>query len=381
MRKAKLSKRVLLTAAVVLVATAVFAVKYWDYMVNPWTRDGQVDAQVIQITPRVSGPIVKLPIRDNQFVKADDLLFEIDPRTFAAALAQAEANLDRTRDDLIALEREVEAAAATVGQFDAQIAAATANITRTKAELERTRIDVDRVKKLLSGGNVSKRRYDQAIADYESAVASDNNALATVTQARAGKQAAIATLAKAEANLGAPGEENAQLRAAKAAVESARLNLEFTEVRAPVDGYVTNLKLRLGSQGIANQPALALVDSNSFWVSGFFRETFVGDIQTGDEAVVTLMSYPDTPLTGRVDSIGWGIAQEDGSTGFDLLPNVNPTFQWIRLAQRVPVRIHLERVPEGVALRVGTTASVMVRTGTAGTGRADRPVAAPKALQ
>ena len=381
MRKAKLSKRVLLTAAVVLVATAVFAVKYWDYMVNPWTRDGQVDAQVIQITPRVSGPIVKLPILDNQFVKADDLLFEIDPRTFAAALAQAEANLDRTRDDLIALEREVEAAAATVGQFDAQIAAATANITRTKAELERTRIDVDRVKKLLSGGNVSKRRYDQAIADYESAVASDNNALATVTQARAGKQAAIATLAKAEANLGAPGEENAQLRAAKAAVESARLNLEFTEVRAPVDGYVTNLKLRLGSQGIANQPALALVDSNSFWVSGFFRETFVGDIQTGDEAVVTLMSYPGTPLMGRVDSIGWGIAQEDGSTGFDLLPNVNPTFQWIRLAQRVPIRIHLERVPEGVALRVGTTASVMVRTGTAGTGRADRPVAAPKALQ
>ena len=376
-----MSKRVLLTAAVVLVAAAVFAVKYWDYMVNPWTRDGQVDAQVIQITPRVSGPIVKLPILDNQFVKADDLLFEIDPRTFAAALAQAEANLDRTRDDLIALEREVEAAAATVGQFDAQIAAATANITRTKAELERTRIDVDRVKKLLSGGNVSKRRYDQAIADYESAVASDNNALATVTQARAGKQAAIATLAKAEANLGAPGEENAQLRAAKAAVESARLNLEFTEVRAPVDGYVTNLKLRLGSQGIANQPALALVDSNSFWVNGFFRETFVGDIQTGDEAVVTLMSYPDTPLTGRVDSIGWGIAQEDGSTGFDLLPNVNPTFQWIRLAQRVPVRIHLERVPEGVALRVGTTASVMVRTGTAGTGRADRPVAAPKALQ
>ena len=373
--------KILLSGAVVLVAVAVFAFKYWDYVVNPWTRDGQVRAQVIQITPRVSAPIVNLPIEDNQFVKKGDLLFEIDPRTFASAVAQARANLDKTRDDLQALDQAVESAKATVEQHDAQIEAVTANLTRTKAELKRTTVDVKRASQLLKRGNVSKRRYDQAVADHESALSAQSTALANVTETRAEKLKAIADLAKARANRGALGEQNAQLRAAKADVESAQLNLEFTKLRAPVDGYVTNLNLRLGSQAVANQSALALVDIDSFWVHGYFRETFVGDIQPGDEAVVTLMSYPDTPLTGRVDSIGWGIAQDDGSTGFNLLPNVNPTFEWIRLAQRVPVRIHLEKVPETVNLRVGTTASVMVRTGTAGEKSVARAVAVPRALQ
>ena len=93
------------------------------------------------------------------------------------------------------------------------------------------------------------------------------------------------------------------------------------------------------------------------------------------------MTYPDKPLEGRVDSLGWGIAQQDGSTGFDLLPNISPTFEWIRLAQRVPVRIHLEKVPEEVKLRVGTTASVLVMTGTDGSESEKPAVAAPKALQ
>jgi len=381
MMKLTKTMRVLLSAAVVFVAVGIFALKYWDYIVNPWTRDGQVRAQVIQITPRVSAPIVNLPIKDNQFVKKDSLLFEIDPSTFKAALDEARAKLDKTRDDLVALAKTVEAEQAAVEQYDAQIKAAEATITRTKAEVIRTKVDVARASELLKRGNVAKRRYDQAVADYESAISSQDNAVALVNEARAEKLKAIADLAKAKANLGAPGEQNAQLRTAKAAVDSAELDLTFTKVRAPVDGYVTNLNLRLGSQGVANQAALALVDVNSYWIHGFFRETMVGDIRPGDKAVVTLMSYPDTPLTGRVDSIGWGIYQDDGSAGSNLLPNISATFEWIRLAQRVPVRVHIENVSEGVALRVGTTASVLVRTGTADQKSAANPVAAPRALQ
>jgi multidrug resistance efflux pump len=158
------------------------------------------------------------------------------------------------------------------------------------------------------------------------------------------------------------------------------MNLEFTEVKASVDGYVTNLNLRLGSQAVANQPALALIDINSFWVHGFFREDRIGGVQPGARAIVTLMSYPDRPLEGRVDSLGWGIAQDDGSTGYNLLPNINATFEWIRLAQRVPVRIHLVDPPKDIPLRVGTTASVMVMTGD--NGNASNPVPPlPRALQ
>ena len=164
-------------------------------------------------------------------------------------------------------------------------------------------------------------------------------------QMQASLSEANANLAKAKADLGAPGEQNAQVRLGKAKVRSAELNLEFTRQKAPVDGYVTNLNLRLGSQAVANQPIMALVDVNSYWVTGFFRENYIEDIRKGDRAIVTLMSYPDKPLEGRVDSLGWGIAQDDGSTGYELLPNISPTFEWIRLAQRVPVRIHLDSIP------------------------------------
>jgi multidrug resistance efflux pump len=126
---------------------------------------------------------------------------------------------------------------------------------------------------------------------------------------------------------------------------------------------------------------MALVDVNSYWITGFFRENYIEDIRQGDRAIITLMTYPDKPLEGRVDSLGWGIAQQDGSTGYDLLPNISPTFEWIRLAQRVPVRIHLDQVPEGVELRVGTTASVLVMTGTRNDTSKKKAVATPKALQ
>ena len=265
-----------LTTLVVAVALLAVAFKYWQYLANPWTRNGMVRANVIQVTPRVSGPIVKLLLVDNQAVKAGDLLFRIDPRTYQEALDKA-----------------------------------TAEAIRTQADYER---GIDLVKT----GDVSERAFDRANADKD--------------------------IAKAE-------------------LETARLDLEFTEVRASVDGYITNLDLRIGSQAVANQPVMALVDTSSYWIDGFFRETMIADIKPGDKALVTLMSYPDTTLSGTVDSLGWGIAQQDGSTSYELLPAIEPTFEWIRLAQRVPVRVHLDPLPENIHLRVGTTASVLVRTG------------------
>jgi multidrug resistance efflux pump len=371
----------LLTGALVFIAAALMLYKFWDYVVNPWTRNGQVRAQVVQITPRVSAPIVKLPIVDNQFVKTGDLLFKIDPRTFAAALEQAQAGLDNTRDNIEALARQVEAAQAQVEAAEANIKQAQAAIKGYAGRVEETLKEYRRQQTLEKEGATSKRAVEEAKADYISYVNRKANAEAQLLQMRANLSEAAANLAKARADLGAPGEQNARLRSAGAAVRQAELNLEFTEVRAPVDGYVTNLNLRLGSQAVANQPALALVDVNSFWVVGYFRENYIADIRAGDRAVVTLMTYPDKPLEGRVDSLGWGIAQKDGSTGFDLLPSISPTFEWIRLAQRVPVRIHLDRLPEDVKMRVGTTASVLVMTETADKKSEKPAVAAPRALQ
>jgi len=373
--------KTLLTGAVVLVAAAAFALKYWDYLNNPWTRNGQVRANVIQVTPRLSGPIVNLPIKDNQFVKAGDLLFEIDPRTFETSLNQARAKYDETVDDLSALAKQVDAATANVAKFEAAIADAEAEVKSATAKLIRDQANFKRYKQLLENGTISQARFDRVEAKLEVALSVREQADAKLSKTRSELLQSKANLAKERANLGAPGEDNAQLRAAKATVQEAELNYEFTQVRASVEGYVTNLTLRLGSQAVTNQPALALVDINSYWVEAYFRESYVGRLHLGDRAVVTLMSYPDTPIEGRVDSIGWGIAKDDGSTGADLLPNVSPTFEWIRLAQRVPVLIQLKSIPDGVDLRIGTTASVLVMTGTHGGNDKTLVPASPRLLQ
>ncbi|MGD1987547.1 MAG: HlyD family secretion protein [Desulfobacterales bacterium] len=374
-------KKYLLTGAIVLIAVIVVLLKYWDYVTNPWTRDGQVRAQVVQITPRVSAPIVKLPIADNQPVKTGDLLFAVDPRTFEATLDQKRAQLDNTRDEIEALEKQVEAAQADVEAANANIKRAEAAIRAYTGRVEQAEAEYKRQQILDKERATSKKKVEAARGDYIAVVNEKANAEAQLLEVKAQLSEAQANLAKARADLGAPGEQNAKLRLAKAEVREAELNLEFTQVRAPVDGYVTNLNLRLGSQAVANQPALALVDVNSFWIHGFFKENYIADMREGDRAIVTLMTYPDTPLEGHVDSLGWGIAQQDGSTGSDLLPNISPTFEWIRLAQRVPVRIHLDQVPEEVKLRVGTTASVLVMTGTSKETDKKKAVAAPKALQ
>jgi multidrug resistance efflux pump len=374
-------RKLLFTSIVLLLAMGVLVIKYWYYVTNPWTRDGQVRAQVIQITPRVTGPIVKLPVYDNQFVTAGQLLFQIDPRTFVTSLKLARAELDKTRDDIEALGKEVEASLAVKKLRITAVKQSSVVIEEIAARVRETEAQFKRAKELVSKGAMSQRALEAAQANYEVAQAKYDETKLNMLEARAAAEKAEADLAKAQANLGAHGELNPRLRSSQAKVREAELNLKFTQVRAPVDGYVTNLNLRLGSQAVADQAALALIDVNSFWVHGFFRENYIGSIQPGDRAVVTLMTYPDTPIEGRVESLAWGISQDGDSVGDKLLPSISPTFEWIRLAQRVPVRVRLLTVPDTIKLRVGTTASVMVMTGTSGSDGTEPIEAAPRALQ
>lgn len=354
-----------LTGAIVVIAVVVVLLKSWAYLTNPWTRDGQVQANVIQIAPRVSGPIASLPIGDNQFVRAGDLLFEIDPRTYQASLDQAAAQLDQIRDNVEALTKQVDSARAGVDVARASIHQAKSASAQVDAAIVKNKAEYARQQELLPKKATSQKALERAQAIYEVTLEEKKVAEAAILQAQANLEKAQAALAEAQAKLGALGDANAQIRQAQAALRQATLNLEFTQVRAPVNGYVTNLRLRIGSHAVANQPSLALVDTASYWVNGFFKENQIAGIQSGDRAAVTLLTYPDRPIEGVVDSIGWGISQQDGSTGTDLLPRVSATFEWIRLAQRIPVRIRLVDVPEEIKLRIGTTCSVLVRKGSA----------------
>lgn len=284
----KLGLGTLNLAVIALVAWYAYQA-YEDYFKHPWTRDGQVRGNVIQIAPRVSGMVVNIPVIDNQFVHRGDLLFELDPEPFEIAIAQADANLKR------------------------------AHISSKAASIEYDRLQ-DIFKK--DPGAVSQKDLNRREANYL--------------------------------------ESLAQIDVARESLRGAKLNLEYTRITAPVDGYVSNVDFQIGTQSVANTPILALVESDSFWVFGYFRESQIGKFNIGDQALVTLMAYPETPLEGHVESLGWGIAPSDGNTGVKLLPSIKPVFQWIRLAQRVPVRIKLDPIPQGVELRFGLTASVMV---------------------
>ena len=255
--------------------------KWHEYFQNPWTRDGQVRSQVVQVTPQVTGRVITIYVHDNQAVKKGDLLFEIDPSTYILKVKQAEG----------------------------------------------LKIEYERVKKIHARdpGAVSQKDLNRNRVNYMKALA--------------------------------------DIDSAKESLNNAKLNLKRTKVYAEVDGWVSNINFQVGSQAVANKPILALVDWHTFWVFGFFREDAVSEIKVGDEAVVTLMAYPDMPLKGRVESIAWGITPPDGNPGPNLLPKVKPVFQWIRLAQRIPVRIALENVPPQIALRVGLSASVLVHAG------------------
>jgi len=212
--------------------------------------------------------------------------------------------------------------------FEIAIAQAEANLKRAHISSKSSKIEFDRLKDIFEKdpGAVSQKDLNRREANYLQSLS--------------------------------------QIDVARESLRGANLNLGYTKVYAAVEGYVSNVDFQIGTQAVANTPILALVDSNSFWVFGYFRESQIGKFKIGDPARVTLMAYPDQPLQGTVESLGWGIAPSDGNTGVKLLPSIKPVFQWIRLAQRVPVRIRLDSVPEGVELRFGLTASVMVKSKT-----------------
>jgi multidrug resistance efflux pump len=328
------SIRMLFTAGLVVIAALAAFYLYWRYLEHPWTRDGQVRALIVSVTPRVAGNVVQVHVADNQFVHKGDLLLEIDPAQYRLAVQAAAVELDLQRQTVAELEAAIESAAATVE-------AVTASLEEARKESERARA---------AGQAVSAEYVDQRAT--------------AVDVAAAGLSEGKAKLAEAKQTLGTPGEDNVRIQAAKVALDRAKLNLSWTQITAPSDGFVTNVNVEEGDYADVGIPLLAFVDSTSFWVSGYFMETQLRHIRIGDPAVITLMAHPDQPLAGEVESFGRAISPPDvalveGVAG--LVPQVQPTFDWVRLAQRVPVRVKITQVPDGVDLIAGITATVAIR--------------------
>jgi multidrug resistance efflux pump len=333
---------VLVTALVVAVAVLLGWTMWDGYMGTPWTRDGTVRAYVVTMAPEVAGRIIELPVVDNKYVHKGDLLMVIDPTNYAIAVSQAEAAVQQG-------EASVQNIDAQIAVQQAQINANQAQVDRAQAALVFAKQQAGRYGKLAQDGwgtVQDAQQYASQLQQQEAAVRTENESLALV-------QRQIASLTaqhlSAEANV----------TQAKAHLRQTRVDLERTRIVSPVNGYVTNLLAQLGDYVNVGVNAISVVDANSFWIDGYFEETNLAPIRVGDPAEIKLMGY--SPIVhGHVDSIARAINVANAQPNGLGVATVNPIFTWVRLAQRVPVRIGIDRVPEGVVLVAGMTATVQV---------------------
>ncbi|KLD77652.1 HlyD family secretion protein [Xanthomonas hyacinthi] len=320
-----------LTAAIVLIAALLAHALWRHYMLSPWTRDGRIRAEVVHIAPDVSGLVDAVAVADNQHVKRGDLLFSIDRRRFELALEQ-------DRADLASAQAQTRSATASISAAVASQASSEAAFQMRHAQAER---------RARAASAYSDEDVSDADATARSAQADLHRSIAERDEAGATRAQAQATVAQSQA-----------------AVDLAELDLQRTQVRATADGYITNLDVRVGDYAQAGSARLALVRDDAMWVYGYFEETKLPRVHVGDRADIRMMSG-GVLLRGRVEGIARGIADSDNPTDTTLLADVSPTFNWIRLAQRVPVRVRIDpaSVPKDTILAAGMTATVTVHEG------------------
>lgn len=270
----------------VLVIAIFLGLKLWhNYMNTPWTRDGRIRADTIIIAPDVSGLVEKVYVKDNQFIKKGELLFQIDKQRFVEDIKRIEALCKVQKVEYEMLKK----------QFDRRFMVNNDVISKEEHEIALYKLEI------------SKANYDKNLS---------------------------------ELNL-------------------AKLNLERSNVVATQDGWVTNLVLKNGDFVNRGENSLAIIIANSFWVYGYFEEHKIPFIKEGDIANIQPLGT-DFIIKGHVESIANGITDRDNDFGKRLLANVNPSFTWVRLAQRIPVRIFIDEVPEGFVLRAGVTCTIKI---------------------
>jgi multidrug resistance efflux pump len=328
-------------AAVVLAGLLGWAM--WDaYMAAPWTRNATVRAYIVTMAPEVAGRIVELHVADNKYVRKGDLLLVIDPTNFRIAVSQAEAAVQQAQANVQNID-------AQMNVQQAQIDASEAQLRVGRAALVFAQQQADRYQKLAKDGwgtVQNAQQFTSQLNQQEASVQSSQQSLnQTLRQVETLKAQRLST--------------EAGLAQAKAQLNQAQVNLERTRILSPVDGYVTNLLAQLGDFVNVGANTISLVDADSFWVDGYFEETTLAPIRVGDPAQIKLMGHGQI-MRGHVDSIARAINVANAQPNSQGVANVNPIFTWVRLAQRIPVRIHIDEAPPNVVLSAGMTATVEI---------------------
>lgn len=316
--------------AVLTLGVAAGGYLYWRHgKLYPSTDDAYVEANVVRVAAQVTGPVTQVHVQNQEHVRAEQPLFEIDPRPFELAVAQARARLQIAVQD--------------VGSDAAAVRAAEAEVQNRKVDLDKARKNARRTADLRAQGFVSAQAHDDAVAAVDAA-----GAQLAVAQAR---------LNQSRINLGETGDRNHRVREAEATLKQAELDLAHTHVTAACEGQIAEMSLQPGNTARAGTPLFALVCTDKFWVDANFKETQLERIKPGQPVDIELDMYPGKHFVGRVETIS-----PASGVAFSLLPPQNATGNWVKVTQRVPVRITVASEDPTYPLRVGTSATVTVDT-------------------
>jgi membrane fusion protein, multidrug efflux system len=387
----------LVSFGVVLYTVVIGGVGLHKANTSPRTDDAEVFANYIGIAPQVDGPIVKLYVKDNQFVKKGDLLLEIDSRPYQYALERALSEKDALegqitdRGRVIAAEtsgvavskagaRNAEAnlkkTQASIDEANAAVGNAQAGLARAEADLAYTAANLQRIEPLLSEKFVTVDQVEQARAQVEIRRQAVEQGRAQVKLSQATLQSVLAQYDQSQAGLDQSREQvqqsmhgintleplTSQRPGKMSAIETAQYNLNNCRVYAPFDARVTNLTISEGAYAHTGEQIFTLIDTRSWWVIGNYRETQLRDIHSGSSADVYLLSAPNRALHGTVESIGFGVTPDPDVIGHlgPGLPNLQRTLNWVHLASRFPVRVRIDS-PASDEFRMGESAVVVVR--------------------
>jgi membrane fusion protein, multidrug efflux system len=350
------------------------------------TDDAQIAADVVPIATRVSGAVARVHIKENQLVKRGDLLIEIDPSDYDARVQQAEAELATANAQAAGAQAQVEIVDATskgglasakaalsgsnagVQSAGAQIAAAHAQAARAEADLKKAEIDLDRARTLRQANAVPQERLDSAQIAFDGARAAKAQADAQVALAEDARRSAESRVGEARGKVSQSAPiapqiaaaranadlANARVRSAQASLALAKLQLGYTKISAPADGFASKLTVHEGQLVTTGQPLIQLVP-NATYVIANFKETQVGHMHVGQPVEITVDALPGRSFAGKIDSLSGGTG-----ASFSLLPADNATGNFVKVVQRVPVRVAWVNPPGDVDLRAGLSADVTV---------------------
>jgi membrane fusion protein, multidrug efflux system len=387
----------IVSVAVIAYTLVIGGVALYRTNTSPRTDDAEVFANYIGIAPQVDGPIVKLYVKDNQFVKKGDLLLEIDQRPYQYALQRASSEKDALEGQITDLSRVITAETsgvavsragarnaeanlkktqASIDEANAAVGNAQAGLARAEADVGYAASNLQRIEPLLAEKFVTIDQVEQARAQVEMRRQAVEQARAQVKLSQATLQSALAQYDQSKAGLDQSRQQvqqsmhsistleplTSQRTGKMSAIETAQYNLNNCRIYAPFDARVTNLTISEGAYAHTGAQIFTLIDTRSWWVIGNYRETQLKDISPGAPANVYLLSAPDRALHGTVESIGFGVTPDPDVIGQlgPGLPDLQRTLNWVHLASRFPVRVRIDS-PANDEFRMGESAVVVVR--------------------